>query len=120
MNVLHNLFDISEFMDCILTQVKHEIESDDEYPSPPQQKSVKLQALPSKWTDHEIKLLCDLKADNIPWPYIPFISPVENRTISKYFPGRNIKTIQNVWSKKRDTYQETFTLEKVSFEFMKC
>jgi hypothetical protein len=36
------------------------------------------------------------------------------RAISTYFPGRSIKTIQNVFSKRKQFVRETFTKEKVT------
>jgi hypothetical protein len=44
---------------------------------------------------------------------ISYISYIYVSMISKYFPGRSMKTIRNVWSKKRDAFFEVFTPEKV-------
>jgi hypothetical protein len=42
-----------------------------------------------------------------------FLNLANGREIAKYFSGRSIKTIQNVWSAKRAVLNETFTIEKV-------
>jgi hypothetical protein len=64
------------------------------------------------WTDEQIKLLCDLKESGLPWPY-SLSYHVDDSEIAEHFPGRTLKTVQNVWSSKRKAATETFTPEKV-------
>ena len=57
----------------LLTQVKHEIESDDDYETH-QDSPQSSHSSPAKWTKEELRMLFDLKEMNLPWSYILFTS----------------------------------------------
>jgi hypothetical protein len=91
--------------------------SDSEGQTPPPSKKTKAITTPQapKWTEEEIKKLCDLHKSGMAYKYyIPSASfLLIYRDIVKYFPDRTPKALEHCYGKHSQSIGEMFSEEKV-------